>query len=791
MARYNHYFSSFLGGELDPKMLGRSDTDIYKGAAQTIDNFIVQPQGGVVRRPGTKYVESAKATTTTKLIPFFHSSGAKYMLEFSNLKFRIFKDGAKVGAPTEITTPFTTAMIADMDYAQTGDTMYVVHPDIAPRAITRTSDTAWTVAEVDFKCAPMYPLDHETYGRTENTGNTGITITNLTGTALGTLKTLTVSGALFESGDVGKFIRIKNFTADPDSEANASISTTQTTTDVKVQDGDVSPLNGNYQTVSYDGSGVVDDSHYIYDRTADLYVKLPATTTSTRTTPYSTIVTTTSRTYTGASDSTVVQNPLSNSASSTYTGSVITSESITVTGNETESWGLVKITSYISATQVQVLIVRPVSSLNFHSSQQWQMSRFGSNTGYPARVGFYEGRCFFANIGDDTNVLVGSKSNSITDFENGEGDEGTITASTALDLKLLDIQSIQWLQPSQKLIIGATNGAYSISGAGQAGLNPLAPPIFRKIANAECSTVKPLFTQNTTFFTHSNSKKVGALVYKPGEFSGFDYRDMTLISEHLFTSGIKEWCKKDDTIWAITDAGGLRGLTYNEEFDIKAWHKHTMTGSINSINNINDDYLFMAIERTIDSSTVQYIEILSDNIQELSKEDVICVDSAFTYDSTATDTITGLDHLEGETLDVLADGAAHNQVTVSGGSVTLTNEASVVHLGIPYDSTLQTVEITGGNRRGSSEAIISRINKAGVKFLSTSGASIIVSSSPETDMLFNTNQIYGEGPDLFTGTKSVRINSGNVLNPTITVKSEAALPISILGISADIEVTET
>lgn len=792
MTKYNHYFSSFLGGELDPKALGRSDTDLYKASAETIDNFVVQVQGGVARRPGFKHVEAARSASGCRLIPFIHSSGAKYMLEFSDNKFRIFKDGAKVGAPTEVVTPWDIDTVGELDFAQSGDTMYVTHGDTPPQKITRSSDTSWNVTNVVYDCAPMYPLDDSTYGRTEELGNTAVQVTALSFNFLNATATLTVGASLFSADDVGKYMRIKNFTADPDSEANASITTSQTTIDVKASDGAVSTGTSEYQVVAYDASGVPDSSHRSYIRKDHLYVKLPAVTTSTRTTPYSSIVSTTSRTYSGSTGSSTSLAPtVATTETSTYTGSAITAETVTVTGNETESWGLVKLNGYISATQMTVTVLRPLSSQNFHSSQQWQMSRFGDNTGYPKKVAFYEGRCFFANHGDSTNVLIGSKTGSITDFENGEGSEGTLTAASALDFTLSEITSIQWLQPSQKLIIGATNGVYSLSGSNQAGINPLVPPIFRKIASSECSTVKPIFTQNTTFFTHSNSKKVGALIYRPGEFSGFDFKDMSLLSEHLISGGIKEWALKDGVIWSITGTGLLRGLTYNEEQGINAWHKHTLTGTVNSIQSLDDDDLYVAIIRTINSSSTQYIETLAPNIQDVNKEDVICVDSAFTYDSTATSVITGLGHLEGETVDILADGAAHPQLTVSSGQVTLTADASVVQLGIPYVSQLTTVEVVGGNRRGSSEARISRIHEVGVKFLSTNGAIVTLSGSPELEHTFNENQIFGQGADLFTGTKVESLNSGSVLNPTVTVKSSAALPISILGISADTYVSET
>lgn len=773
----NHYFPAFSGGEISPQMLGRSDTEIYRTSAQTIDNFIVQIQGGAMRRAGFKYIADAKAATTTKLIPFYHSSGSEYILEFSNLKFRIFKDGAVVGGPTEVTTVFTTAQIPYLDYAQSGDNMYVTHEDHPPQSITRTSDTAWNIADVEYECAPMFPIDDDTYGRTEDLGNTTITVSTLSANTLGATATLTMSGALFSADDVGKFVRVKNFTADPVAEANASTTTTQTTANVTTTSG---------ASVTVDTlNGVASAS------IPTVTTRLPAVTTSTRTTPYSTIVSTTSRTYagapaTGAGGIINTLNGVSAYMTAYGNGSVITTESVTVTGHETESWGLLEITAYSSPTSVTVKVKRPLSSTTFHSTQQWQMSRFGTNTGYPKHVTFHEGRCFFGNTGAGyTNVMVGSKTNSITDFENGEGDEGTLTAATALDYILSEVEAIQWLQPSQRLVIGSSNGVFSISGTGDTGINPLQAPLFRKITSSRCSTVKPIFLQGTTFFTHESSKKLGGIIFKRGEFSGFDFEDMTKFSGHLALDGIKEMAVSGDIVWILDNSGALKGVTYNEETKLIAWHKHSSTDTYNSIQSVESD-LYTAITRT----NGQYIEIMSDSIQELEKENVICVDSALTYDSVPATIITGLSHLEGETVDILADGASHPTKVVSGGQITLNAAASVVQVGLPYTSTLKTNEVVGGNRRGSSEARVSRIHEIGIKFLASNGAIVQAGDSPLLGVTFNVNQIYGSGPDLFTGTKVQALNSGNTLNPTVTVTSSGALPISILGISADINISE-
>jgi hypothetical protein len=414
------------------------------------------------------------------------------------------------------------------------------------------------------------------------------------------------------------------------------------------------------------------------------------------------------------------------------------------------------------------------------------MSRLGSNTGYPAHVAFHEGRCFFGNIGTDTNVLMGSKIHNILDFENGEGKEGTLTDATALDFTLSEVEAISWINPSQRLIIGATNGVFSLTGSGDTGISPLAAPLFRRIASPKCSTVKPIFFQGVTFFTHSSSKRLGALLFRQGTYSGFEYMDMSLNAYHLTKNGIKELCFLNDVIWLVTNSNELRGLTFNESSKVLAWHKHDSSDLYNSISSTGDN-LYIAITR----ANGQFIEWLNADIQDLDKEDIICVDSSLTYDSTPATIITGLSHLNGEVVDILADGAAHPQKTVSGGSITLDAEASVVHVGLPYTSTLKTTEVVGGNRRGSRESRVTRIHEIGVKFLSSNGAKVQSVDSPIMDIPFNDSQVYGAGPDLFTGTKVFRLNSGNTLNPTVTVTSSGALPVSILGISVDIDVSET
>ena len=97
MARVAVQLTNFTGGELSPRLDGRNDLAKYASGCSTLENLIVYPHGSAARRPGTNFVaEVADSTKKTRLIPFEFSTTQTYMLEFSNLKIRVFKDNGAV-----------------------------------------------------------------------------------------------------------------------------------------------------------------------------------------------------------------------------------------------------------------------------------------------------------------------------------------------------------------------------------------------------------------------------------------------------------------------------------------------------------------------------------------------------------------------------------------------------------------------------------------------------------------------------------------------------------------------
>ena len=178
--------NAFNAGELSPLLDGRSDLQKYYSGCRTLENMLVMSYGGATRRPGTRYIAPVKtASKKVRLIPFEYSIQQAYILEFGDQYIRFYKDGAQIesgGNPYEISTAYLEADLFDLQYIQSADVMYIVHPDYHPKQLWRTAHTSWTIADVDFERGPFFD---------EN--ETNVTITPLAAT--GNI-TLTASSAL-------------------------------------------------------------------------------------------------------------------------------------------------------------------------------------------------------------------------------------------------------------------------------------------------------------------------------------------------------------------------------------------------------------------------------------------------------------------------------------------------------------------------------------------------------------------------------------------------------------------
>ena len=209
MARVAAQLTNFTAGELSPRLDGRNDLAKYSAGCATVENMVIYPHGAAARRPGTQYVASVKTPAAkTRLIPFEFSTEQTYILEFGNQYIRFYRNNGQIesgGSAYEISTPYLTAELFDIKFAQSADVMYITHPNHQTRKLSRTGHTSWTLAAVEFTNGPYLDAN--------------ITATTITASAhtVGTGRTFTASavtginsGSGFLATDVGRQIRFRD-----------------------------------------------------------------------------------------------------------------------------------------------------------------------------------------------------------------------------------------------------------------------------------------------------------------------------------------------------------------------------------------------------------------------------------------------------------------------------------------------------------------------------------------------------------------------------------------------------
>lgn len=199
---------SFNKGEWSPLTYGRADKEDRGKAMSLCRDFVPLVQGPITRRPGTWYVAPAKQATDARLQRFAFNVTQAYILEFGNLYVRFYTNQGQLlsgGTPYEVVTPYTTADLWGLEFTQSADVLYIVHPNYAPRKLSRLGATNWTLTTIAFQDGPYLA---------QNVSDTYISCTKSrpgsTGTVTATSATGINGGAGFKSSDVGRLIRLRD-----------------------------------------------------------------------------------------------------------------------------------------------------------------------------------------------------------------------------------------------------------------------------------------------------------------------------------------------------------------------------------------------------------------------------------------------------------------------------------------------------------------------------------------------------------------------------------------------------
>ena len=408
-------------------------------------------------------------------------------------------------------------------------------------------------------------------------------------------------------------------------------------------------------------------------------------------------------------------------------------------------------------------------------------SDWGGDNGYPRAVTFHQDRLVLAGSPGFPPRFWFSKTSDYEVMTTGTGDDDGFT----ITLLSGSVDMIYWLESQRRLVAGSNSGEWWLSGDGN---DLIIVPTSKQAQNDTkhgSIEVQPINIGNTLLLAQAPGTKVREMSYNY-DTDSYASNDITILADHILKGySLKQMAYQQtpyQIVWVLRSDGTLFALTYMKEHQVVGWSEIETDGTVISIATIPgnpEDELWLAVERVIDGSTKTYIERMKD-FEFDTLQDVFMVDSGLTYDGAATTTISGLDHLEGETVDVLADGVV-GSYTVSSGSITLSSAASLVHIGMPYNSDLQTMYVDIPLETGSSMFIKKRIPTVHFRLRDSAGGKYGKDTSSLVSLQSSTPLYSG---DLVN--KSV--NMGWTRNASIYIRQDEPLPLTIDTMVMEVEV---
>ncbi len=437
--------------------------------------------------------------------------------------------------------------------------------------------------------------------------------------------------------------------------------------------------------------------------------------------------------------------------------------------------GIVNVISYISATQVVVEQERPCGSGTW--TYVWAEGSFSPSAGYPACVFFYQDRLGLAATQAEAQTLWFSKTGNFMDFGRARD---TLLSTDSLSIRLAStkLNAITAVAVLNKLLIFTVGSEWALSCNGALSLDTIE---LTQQSERGSYVTAPVLVGNRAVFVQARGGVLRDLVYDYAT-SSYTGDDLTLRAKHLFfnqTITQLAYAQEPDTLlWCTTAEGKLLSLTYVPEQGIYAWTHHQTEGSFVSIctlANQGQDELWLAVVR----GERVFIERLTKRLTEKSAPGSVFLDSSISVRNfTASAQVSGLSHLEGKTVCALADGNVVENLTVCLGSITLPHAASLVHVGLPYESFLETLPVANATALERKQRYVS----ARVEVLDSRGGFVGIERNGETELVQRTNESYNAPISLQTGSYTVLLPTRHTQEPSVCIVQKDPLPLTILGV---------
>lgn len=796
--------SSFSSGELSPSLYGRVDFNRYYTGLKTCRNFIVRQYGGVSNRPGTRFVGEPKnsGSKAVRLIPFQFSTVQTYVLEFGDYYMRIIMQDSVTGlsgyvesapgVPVEVVTIYPESSLFMLKFTQSFDVLTITHVDYPSQQLSRTSHSAWAFAAFDNVNGPFKDVNTDTSKTVSTNATTGsITVTS--------------NADIFTSDMVGLIFYME---ADPNAQA---VSVRKWEVSKTIAINDVRRAGSNYYKALTSGTsgtvrptvleGVENDGDpgvtWQYQHSGFGIVLITGFTstkvvtgTVLKTLPETLVTSTTSKTITNAvaGVSTVT---VTSAAHSFASGETITISGVVGMTSLNATWQVTVIdantyTVPLITVQVYTSGGTAVKTLTASASYRWALEAWGSADKYPGTVSYFQQRQLFAGSTGRPQTFWMSTVAGYTDFSVSipviDSDAANYTLASR------EVHEIRHAIDLTKLILFTSGGIWVVAGNSDGVVTPAAINV-KKQVNEGVSHIPPLVVGSEALYVTDKSGQIKSVGYnfQKDSFLGID---LTVMSSHLFEGHeVVSWAFQQvpfSCAWVVRDDGVLLCLTYLSEQEVIGWSRHDTDGlyeDVCVISEGNEDAVYVVVKRTIGGVARRFVERMA-NRYFSTIADAFFVDCGLTYDSTPATVFTGLDHLEGKTVSILADGAVHSQQVVSSGSVTLDFAASVVHIGLPYTSDVATLDLSIPNSGLLTKKKL--VNEVTILLQDSVG----LYAGADYDHLIpyqqRQSETYGQPIQPMTGQAEIRIASTWSKGGSLVIRQSNPLPITVLAVVPEV-----
>jgi len=684
--------------------------------------------------------------------------------------------------PYEVTTPYLTADLYELQYKQSADVLFISHPDYETRMVIRYADNIWALAALEIENGPFRDENKdETYFITPSatTGNITLTASGtdnrpfVTGTTGGHEPSGSSATSKSQTGALFKIIQPLETAAYE--EILSDNYTSSQTEDVSWMDcGSIA-------------KGVSWNLYTLGDWTATLEVQRNYTIGAAHdSATWETVYTFQS------TDDRNIENAEGEETEAeadyrvilTSTGDNAEPCQVYFTISDPDHAGIVEITSVTSPTVATGTVL--VTLADTSATHRWAEGSWSNYRGWPRTVTFFEDRLTFGGNTSQPDTIWTSVSSDYYNFLAGANDDDALIFT----LSSRQVNVIEWLVGKEKLLIGTSGAEWSLSGEADEALSP-SSYVANENSNMGSASLQAVVAGESVLFFQRGAKKMRELAYN-WEIDSYITPDMTILANHITGDGITDLGMQtvpNSIVWCVREDGEIALFIYDSKEQITSWSRVVTDGEFESVAIVPgdpEDEVWVSVKRAFDGvdqgADKRYIEYFSVQDFGTDVDDAYYVDCGITYDSTAATTITGLDHLEGESVYVLADGAIQSAKTVTSGDITIAS-ASTVQAGLPFTAQLKTMPLSLPSEGSTILGMVKRINEVFPRYYN-SGDFYIGRDADNLELLgvagMDTSDVDTDDNDRVT------FPAGNDRYGYILVYQRSAEPLTLLSLIAEV-----